>query len=142
MRSFKHVLFLSLMVGGFFQKSFAVDILTMPSTCFNEDEDYVKATCFSLMKETFGNREYWMLILFPVFILSENAPSNINTAQLTELGYTCRRNCGPSQRHKGTSKCDGAKKDSFQFRFGNESLDAVIPLGADHVRTDASKVTS
>ena len=88
MRLLKKVLILSLTAASFFQKSYAVDILTSPSSCFEDDEQYVKANCFSLMKETFGNREYWMLILFPVFILSENTPSSINTAQLSEMGYT------------------------------------------------------
>ena len=77
---------LALLLGGtsFFSatKSFAVDLFGIPY-CLSE-KNY---RCFDSMKSIFEG-EYWMISLFPVFILSENNPPSINAQQLAQMGYT------------------------------------------------------
>jgi hypothetical protein len=85
----KKSILLTICLALFGHNAFALDLIEL-GKCMEygdrspEDNRYY---CFPMMKDI-ADGEILYIIFFPFTILSENAPSNINTAQLTEMGYT------------------------------------------------------
>jgi hypothetical protein len=120
-----NVLIMSIVLS--FQSANAVDVILSPN-CFSTDESKTKELCFGFMKELFQEGELWVIFGLPIFFLSENAPSNINTAQLTEMGYTAEEIADLRKDIKALQSAMAQRKTPFNSALEMKAWMQSFPL--------------